>query len=83
MWPFTWKAKQVPSISTPAPDGNPQAHSATVPAGKTVARFAVLEDFPHNGSHYCPGLTYNVREGNKKLQQQVQEWVKEGKAKWL
>lgn len=71
VWPFK-KAAVVPRRIV-----------AGVPAGKTIARFGVLKEFPDAGSVYVPGLIYNVREGNKTLEQKVQDWVKEGKAKWL
>lgn len=52
---------------------------ATVPLEPTIYMFTPLVNFHSDEfqSDYMIGYTYNVREGNRKLDRYVQKWIQE------
>ena len=52
-----------------------------VPSEPVLYRFKAMRTFhwPQNGSVYCKGELYSVRQGNKELDDFVKEWEKEDK----
>lgn len=54
---------------------------AAVPSARTLYRFRPRKTFTstETGSEYIAGMTYNVREGNDKLNRLVEGWLKDNK----
>ena len=71
MWPFSKKSKK------------PLAVVGCTPSGRVVSVFVPKETFHSDemGSTYVKDFRYYLREGNDKLEVQVEAWASEGKVK--